>query len=123
MSENEICELGRNSMLGSHGHLHLPTASCDKSELEKEVRGSKEILESITNSQISSFSYPYGTRKSYENLGSFLAEAGYEFAVTTERKINHTLANPFYLNRFDNNDVPLGKAYNPENLRDFFDIV
>ena len=49
-------------------------------------------------------------KKHVKVWGEQLKTIGFKFAFTMKRNANVKLDDPFYLNRFDNNDLPLGKA-------------
>lgn len=120
MSHAQVTELASKGYLGSHGHDHYPIGTLGQTEQIIEIAASKSILEGITGQSITAFSYPYGGKLAVKGLDLFLKTAGYHFALTMERAVNHSIdASPFYLSRFDNNDMPGGKAYQFEN-DDFF---
>jgi peptidoglycan/xylan/chitin deacetylase (PgdA/CDA1 family) len=58
-------------------HVHLTNHSVR--EVEKELSGSKEILEGITGRKVRAVFYPYGSYN--ENVKSFAAKAGYMFGI------------------------------------------
>ena len=59
----------------------------------------------------SRLSYPYGSREASSlQVAAAAAEQGIELAFTMERAANRDLAAPLHLSRFDNNDLPGGKA-------------
>ncbi|HTN46472.1 MAG TPA: polysaccharide deacetylase family protein [Flavipsychrobacter sp.] len=80
MNENDIQELLRLGMeIGSHSHHHIRLSEINEAHFIDEVKTSKNILESITQHLVLSFSYPFGgvpvTAK------KTLSEAGYQYAV------------------------------------------
>jgi len=46
--------------IGAHTLAHPDLTALDTAEIEREVRGSKEVIEGILGSRVSSFAYPYG---------------------------------------------------------------
>ena len=56
-------------------------------------------------------SYPYGSRDACSPAAADVARrCGIRFAFTMERAANPDLSRPLHLARFDNNDLPGGKA-------------
>jgi len=56
-------------------------------------------------------SYPYGSRAACSAVAADVARrCGVRFAFTMERAANPDLTRPLHLARFDNNDLPGGKA-------------
>lgn len=123
MGRNDVVQLGEKGYLGSHGHYHLPIGNLEEEEKISEIRKSKAILEQMSGTKIRGFSYPYGNELAYRDMEGPLQAEGYQFAVTMNRRMNTALDAPFYLNRFDNNDVPNGKAYKFENLDPFETLI
>jgi peptidoglycan/xylan/chitin deacetylase (PgdA/CDA1 family) len=70
--------------VGAHtlDHVHLPDVAPD--EAERQIAGSRDVLQDILGSPVTSFAYPYG----HENAGlrEMVQEAGFTHAVTTERR-------------------------------------
>jgi peptidoglycan/xylan/chitin deacetylase (PgdA/CDA1 family) len=46
--------------IGSHGFTHLPISSAHGAALEREIEGSREMLERLTGIKVRSYAYPYG---------------------------------------------------------------
>lgn len=84
MSWQEIQELDQNGMeIGSHSKTHPYLSKIvDDAVLEKEITGSKEIIESELKHPIISFAYPFGLRNAQTVLA--VARAGYRIARTIE---------------------------------------
>ncbi|MBC8495281.1 polysaccharide deacetylase family protein [archaeon] len=119
MSHTEIKELGQLGYIASHAHDHKPIGLLTSEEQHFQVSYSKQILETITGREIHGLSYPYGSFASCNGVGEVLKYNGYVYAFTMERALNVNLSQPFYLSRFDNNDMPLGKSY-PFETNKFF---
>lgn len=111
MEGNMIRELANNDQIGCHSHNHYPVGKLDQEELPGEIGTSKAILEELTDKTIDSFSYPFGSYEACQGVDAFLRRDGFSFAFTMERAVNPDWLNPFYLSRFDTNDVPCGKSY------------
>jgi len=111
MDAEHIRELGNLGYVGSHGHDHIPMGMLSNDQKDFHVRQSKEILEFTTGTEVSAFSYPYGSKESCRNMDEVLGKNNYTFAVTMTRGLNIVFDKPFHLNRYDNNDLPLGKTY------------
>lgn len=113
MTADQIQELGREAAIGSHGHDHLPLGLLPESQMQETVRSSVRHLQNWTGLKPFALSYPYG---SIESCTPAVAEAaaagGFEFAFTMERSGNDSdsFTRPFFLGRFDCNDMPGGKA-------------
>lgn len=120
LNNNQIKILSDLGFAGSHGHDHFPIGLLPENEKEIEVKKSKDILEKITGKTIFSFSYPYGSKESVQDVENVLEKHDYSFAFTMERAVNNDLIRPFHLARFDNNDMPKGKSFKLKNGQDIF---
>ncbi len=111
MTPSMLADLGRHQQIGNHSHRHVPLSTLDAAELEAELRTSTEALETHAGYRPYAFSYPYGTRAACSReVAARVAAHGYEVGFTTERAVNRDLKQPLLLARFDNNDLPGGKA-------------
>jgi len=122
MNQKQIRDLAKLGFIGSHGYDHDPIGLKSKEEQKFQVQQSSKILNKVTQRLIYSFSYPYGSFNSCNGLSEVLHDSGFNFSFTMERAINKFFDQPFYLSRFDNNDMPLGKSYSHKN-DDFFDLL
>ena len=93
---------------GSHSLTHPKLVDLTPPELEHEIRGSKEKIESELGQRIDSFSYPYafpkqddGFLKHYEAL---LIKSGYRSGVTTIIGAAASKDNRYFLKRLPMND-------------------
>lgn len=111
MSRQDIIELARKGMIGSHSHVHEPLGLMTKAEQLTNIQQSKKILEDLTGIEITGFSFPYGSKDACNNTQELLSQHGYHYGITMERAINKELNDPYYLARLDNNDIPGGKNY------------
>lgn len=74
--------------IGSHTRTHSNLTQLKKSDLEKEIKDSKSILEDKLGVPIEVFSYPGGKRNSL--VTERLKEAGYKVAVTVSGGIENS---------------------------------
>lgn len=110
MSKAQLIELAINGMIGSHSHSHKPLGLLKSNELIFEIQHAKNQLESLTNTPIISISYPYGNPEACTQIvGEKSVELGHQLGFTMNRAINKIETNPIFINRFDCNDVLLGK--------------
>lgn len=91
MNADDLKDLAQNGMeVGSHSHHHIELKTTSVEVLKRELVLSKEIIESVTGSEVYSFSYPYGSVP--ENYRSVLSEAGYRFGVSIYQPFQTRLA-------------------------------
>lgn len=67
--------------IGSHGFAHLPASEPRGVVLEREIEGSREVLERLTGTKVRSYAYPYGALPHSEARS--LVERTYGAACTT----------------------------------------
>ena len=115
----EIHELG---YLGSHSHEHFPIAKMQGEERDYQIRKSQDFFKRELGEPLKSFSYPYGAFEACNGLENLLKKNEFQFAFTMERAVNSSIQNSFYLSRFDNNDMPLGKEWKGP-LNDPFEVL
>jgi peptidoglycan/xylan/chitin deacetylase (PgdA/CDA1 family) len=85
--------------VGSHGMQHAPLIGSRDGELEREVRGSRAVLERTLGVGVHAFAYPYGAAPS--PAADALVRATYASACTTEPAIVGAGADRFALPRVD----------------------
>lgn len=119
MGEKELKSLAEKGFLACHSHTHHALGKLPNIELQKDIEINKHWIESVTGVEMKGFSYPYGSREACQNVGKVLKDNGFSYAFTMERALNHEIGDPFYLSRFDTNDVPLGKSY-PYHTEEMF---
>ena len=110
MSSETITALAAEGSVGSHAHDHLPLGVLPEESAKYQIGKSKEVLERL-GIESRAFSYPYGSKEAVGHASSYLSDYGFTFAFTMNRGVNINFDNAFELNRYDNNDVPGGKAY------------
>ena len=85
--------------IGSHSMSHSILPLCSTEEIEREVRDSREILESRLDHPVETFCYPNGDHDA--RCLAAVRDAGYRQAVTTSWGTNRLGASPFEMRRFD----------------------
>ena len=111
MNIQQLQELSKMDFLGFHGYDHSPIGKLNMFDKVYQVNHAKVIFEKKLGVRLDTFSYPYGTYSASNGMAKILKESGYKMAFTMERGINSSDMHPFYIARFDTNDVPLGKSY------------
>lgn len=114
MSSETIVDLATEGFIGSHAHDHLPLGVLPKEQAKFQIKKSKEVLKKF-GIETKAFSYPYGSKEAVGDIPSYLGDYGFTFAFTMKRGVNMNVEKAFEFMRFDNNDVPGGKAYNSSN--------
>ena len=92
---------------GSHGITHKSFTDLDDSELDRELRESKSMLEDILNKPVKYLCYPDGK---YD--GRVIARAraaGYKAACSTGRTLNAVPLNPYAIKRIPFENEPLSR--------------
>lgn len=109
MNAEELKALRRSGHeIGSHSVSHEILPLLDEASRVREISGSKDLLERAIEGGVRCFCYPNGD---YD--GSVLEsveEAGYSYACTTRKGINHTMATPFELRRWFIKESALASA-------------
>ncbi len=95
--------------IGSHGVSHTLLSRLSRAEQYHELVNSKHILECISQSDVSSFCYPYGGKRSYNSQTlAELVDSSYTNAMSVEyRDIlpEDIRSRPFELPRYDCNQI------------------
>lgn len=111
MDKEQIIDLAKKGLLGSHSHEHYPIGTLGREQQVYQIQKSQEVFKRITGKSMKSFSYPYGSYEACKGLDKILIEEGHKFAFTMERGVNKSTSKPLFFSRFDNNDMPGGKAW------------
>lgn len=84
--------------IGSHTRTHKNLGKLNESEVEYELKGSKEILEKNLNKKINTIAYPYG---GHNKMVMNVASKYYAYALSTNsgKEISNNL-NKYELNRY-----------------------
>jgi len=98
MGWNEAATLVAQGMeIGSHSRTHPFLTNLSESEMEQEIRGSKEMIEDRLGRPVRSFSYPHGLHDA--RCRRLVASAGYSGAFSTRFGGNGVRTDPFQLHR------------------------
>ena len=82
MTRAQLLEMAAADVtIGAHSRSHPDLRACSPGELEGEVRGSKEDLEDLLGTPVTSFAYPTGLIN--DAVVAAVAAAGFTSAVTT----------------------------------------
>ena len=87
----------RGMEIGSHSRTHPFLTSLSESEMEQEIRGSKETIEDRLGQPVRFFSYPHGLHDA--RCRRLVSLAGYSGACTTRFGGNGARTDPFRLSR------------------------
>jgi peptidoglycan/xylan/chitin deacetylase (PgdA/CDA1 family) len=98
MTWEEISEMGKKMHFGSHTCSHDNILTMEQTRRMHEIKESKKIIEEKTKQNVNVFSYPCGNVD--EEVRTLVKDAGYEFAVTTEKGVND-LTDRFALKRIN----------------------
>ena len=106
MTKGQIAELAQNGFLfGSHMHHHVALDTAESSQLiESELCASKELLESLVKKPITLISYPHGIVIN-NTIITIAKKVGFTHGVSIEARAVQKGDSPFYIPRFDVNDI------------------
>jgi peptidoglycan/xylan/chitin deacetylase (PgdA/CDA1 family) len=88
--------------LGSHTITHPFLSRLSDSDVQREIIGSKRIIEEKIGAEIQYFCYPSGDFTLREQ--QYVRQAGYKAAVSVAPGVNRDLRHPFALRRTEMND-------------------
>ena len=74
--------------VGAHSATHPDLRTCEDSHLDREVAGSRALLEARLGGHVVSFSYPYGRHDARVRRAA--ERAGYQLACTSRYGVNRT---------------------------------
>jgi peptidoglycan/xylan/chitin deacetylase (PgdA/CDA1 family) len=83
--------------IGSHGATHRALTRLDDADLHREVAGSKDTLERLTGTPVTSFCYPYGDFD--DRVVTAVRAGGYRAACVIRGGIAEDLSDPFRIQR------------------------
>lgn len=97
--------------VGAHSVSHPILALCTQDKARDEIGGAREHLESIIRAPVTAFAYPNGIPDKDFHAGhvELVREAGYAFALTTQRGVATAGTSLF--------EVPRFTPWGPSNLR------
>ncbi len=101
LSRLQIGEMKSNNIsFGSHTISHRILAGLEKEEIIREIKGSKDILESQLGNRINSFAYPVGTRADFDDaIVDVVKEHKYTCACSNVYGMNDENSDTFALKR------------------------
>jgi peptidoglycan/xylan/chitin deacetylase (PgdA/CDA1 family) len=85
MTREELKKLAANpwAVIGAHTVTHSALSALTEEQQRKEILPSKQALENITGTKITTFSYPFGRKRDYNNTSVRLCrEAGFDKAAS-----------------------------------------
>ncbi|HET6383142.1 MAG TPA: polysaccharide deacetylase family protein [Armatimonadota bacterium] len=98
LSENRLREMHAFGVtIGSHTRRHPRLPDCDPETLRDEISGSREDLETLLQTPVKAFCYPFGAQN--QSVRAVVKEAGYDFACSTQKGRNDAGVDPFLLRR------------------------
>lgn len=99
LTAEQVAMMAKDGMdFGAHTHSHALLPGSTASEVEFELRKSKEVLQSITGKPISTFCYPSGQFNS--SVRAAVGEC-FAFAFTTQEHKNAWSQDPLLIGRFN----------------------
>ncbi|MFD1188082.1 polysaccharide deacetylase family protein [Pontibacter rugosus] len=100
MSREQLQELSNNRLfcLGGHSVSHPDLAAHITPVQRQEILQNKQFLEEVSQKQVRTLAYPYGSYNS-ETM-AVAAEAGFTAAFTTDQRVITPGSDPFRLGRF-----------------------
>jgi peptidoglycan/xylan/chitin deacetylase (PgdA/CDA1 family) len=105
---NEWLKNGFN--IGSHSMDHVDLTKLNKNDKINQIANSKKNLNSVFNTQIDTFAFPFG---SYDDETYNIINEYYDYAVTTKRS-------RFVKNKFNNKLLPRVPISKNDNFLKFF---
>ena len=103
LNENQISkmiQMGHSIGTHSHSHISINYSNLSKFEFHKEIIKPKHIFESKFNTEVISFSYPFGEKSDYYSSAKFLDKTmDYNLAFTVEERLNNENTSPFEIGR------------------------
>ena len=83
MRRNDLLDLAKSGYtIGCHTHTHPDLTGLSVAEIQREVSGSKQILEDILGHRVSAFCYPYGACNS--RVASVVRQSGLDVGFTVD---------------------------------------
>jgi len=83
MRRNDLLGLATSGYtIGCHTHTHPDLTGLSEAEIEREVKGSKQILEDLLGQRVGAFCYPYGACNS--RAARVVRQSGFDVAFTVD---------------------------------------
>ena len=101
LSETELVSLSKlpGATIGAHGFSHQHLNNLQAAEINEELKSSKEWLENLTQTNISTMSYPHGAFNS--QVQEIAASVGYLYAATSSWGCYQVGVKPLEIPRID----------------------
>jgi len=96
---SEMKEMGEPIAFGAHTMTHPVLSKLPKKDAEKEIVGSKEVLEKGLSRKVDVFAYPYGSRADFNEETKSIVRRNFSCAVTTIPGVNDLDNDLFELRR------------------------
>ncbi|TVZ54860.1 polysaccharide deacetylase [Lutibacter sp. Hel_I_33_5] len=107
---DQLKELYKDDVLGSHSHHHVPLGLLDASKINKELLASQMFFQDQFGKEAYSVSYPYGSKEACDKVTEIEKSSGFKLGFSMERAVNSQIEkNPLMISRYDCNDLPSGK--------------
>jgi len=91
---------GMKVVVGSHSLDHVSLGGLNRSEVRRQVAESRLILEDRLGQEVTSFAYPFGTLRDFnEEVREEVMRAGYRSACTSINGLNRSGVDPLALRR------------------------
>ena len=103
LTKIELMQLSRKPLveIGSHSMSHPHLSAVSNGEQKEEISKSKRQVENMVGKTINGFSYPFGTKRDYNNKTLKIVQAsGYRYACANFPGRVTTLSNPYALPRY-----------------------
>ena len=84
---------------GAHTQTHPNLLLCRATEIKREIEGSRKDIENLLETQVISFSYPFGACNKL--IKKTTQDAGYKFAVSTNKGASFFSEDPFQIRRIE----------------------
>jgi peptidoglycan/xylan/chitin deacetylase (PgdA/CDA1 family) len=102
MNREELKKLAGSSLatIGAHTVTHSALSALTEEQQRKEILPSKQALENITGTKITTFSYPFGRKRDYNSTSVQLCrETGFDKAASNFPGQIHRWTDPYQLPR------------------------
>jgi peptidoglycan/xylan/chitin deacetylase (PgdA/CDA1 family) len=103
LERKDIIDMAKEGLMtfGAHTVNHEILSALSKEEAEKEIKGSRAVVEKWTGSPIHFFAYPNGTIADFNNETKAIAAENFDCALTTIEGLNSIGADLYELRRIN----------------------
>jgi len=115
MNKEQLVKIKNSQLfsLGLHTASHIDFSVTLKEKIADDLLNNLNYLkDELGMAAVNGISYPYGLisqSEVEEKIKPIAVEFGIKYGLTTHKGVNENLASPFFLKRFDTNDVVGGK--------------